>query len=405
MKKFRFALPGLVTALVTGLLFAASASAADVTLSITVTNGIAELTAPQGSVPPGATPLPAAQCQSPAGTRTCTFKVPAGSAGAVSTISKAAPGNDGVRWGGACEGRLGIACAITVSADTQVSVGFGKVSPLQVEVAGGGTVTVGEYACREQVRCALRPVEGMPLTFTATPAVGHVFQGWSGPQACATAPVVAGVNGCSFAAAAGANLLKATFVRAKNVNVTLMVDATSVEVRNSPNATSPMAACTAKPGQKNTCTFAAPIQSALYVTALPVGPAQPPAVKGDPQAMLAIWGGACSGTSMTCALVADADKSVTVSVEKALSVSVSTKPQFGTVAGSLGGVCAGDCDFNQRIGTAVTLTAQPQPGIRLVEWRSTGSTTCVPVSPVACTLSPQAPGAATVWPVWGDMPR
>jgi len=75
------------------------------------------------------------------------------------------------------------------------------------------------------------------------------------------------------------------------------------------------------------------------------------------------WGGACTGTSPTCALTMDGPKSVTATFTTKFVLSVSNpSPQHGTVTSSPPGIdCGTDCSQPYDFGTSVTLTAHPDP--------------------------------------------
>ena len=112
-----------------------------------------------------------------------------------------------VAWGGACtpfgSNRV---CIVQMNGDRTVSATFAtNLVPVTVALAGSGTGRVtggpGNYYC--QPTCTAQIVLGTVMTFTASPAPGSLFGGWSAP--CAGTSTT-----CTFTVT-GATTLTATF--------------------------------------------------------------------------------------------------------------------------------------------------------------------------------------------------
>jgi hypothetical protein len=100
------------------------------------------------------------------------------------------------------------------------------------------------------------------------------------------------------------------------------------------------------------CTESYDLGTGVTLTAHPAG-----------DSVFAGWGGACTGTSPTCALTMDGPKSVTATFTTKFVLSVSKVSNgHGTVTSSPPGIdCGTDCSQPYDFGTSVTLTANPDP--------------------------------------------
>jgi hypothetical protein len=371
-------------------LAAAAAMAADVTLRVTVTNGTVGMGPPPGAAT--ANPLPTLTCDSPKGTKTCDFKVPAGSTGLLRARFTSA--GQSVRWGEACAYTLKDDCGLTVKADTQVTALIGATRQVTVDTTPGGRVTAGDLACVG--KCTLKTLDGAPVTFVATPDVGHVFAGWVQPPSCATPAAGTAPNTCVVTPADLRGPVQARFGRT-NVRPTLSLSVKSgtVTVKNDPKATTALAECKAADGQTSTCSVQVQAQTPLYLTvAAPSGPGVRPVGR------LVTWGGACSGGTDSCALMADGDKAVSVQTDSALEVRLLTDVSLGsaTARTSLGETCADNCTFTLPLGASMTVTAQAAPIRRFMGW-GPGSP-CATEKSTVCTLKATEAGAYRVMPIF-----
>ncbi|HEY0426786.1 MAG TPA: hypothetical protein VGC76_03165 [Pyrinomonadaceae bacterium] len=95
------------------------------------------------------------------------------------------------------------------------------------------------------------------------------------------------------------------------------------------------------------------------------------------------WGGACTGSALSCILSATDALGVTANFAQTFAVSVKTSGK-GSVTGSVGGInCGRTCSATVTQGTQATFTAVPDAGFRFVNW--TGGV-CSVTSPT-CTVA------------------
>jgi chitodextrinase len=92
------------------------------------------------------------------------------------------------------------------------------------------------------------------------------------------------------------------------------------------------------------------------------------------------WGGACTG--LVCALTIGADTSVTATFTTIVGSSTLTVAKAGTGAGRItsspaGLDCGSVCSASYPVGTAVTITATPDPGSTFAGWSDGGAATHV----------------------------
>jgi hypothetical protein len=86
------------------------------------------------------------------------------------------------------------------------------------------------------------------------------------------------------------------------------------------------------------------------------------------------WGGACSGSQLTCTVAVTGQVTVTATFKTIYTLSVSTNNP-GTITGTPAGIdrtinCGGTCSAKFIDGTIVTLTATPPAGKSFVNWSS-----------------------------------
>lgn len=207
-------------------------------------------------------------------------------AGTPATLT-ATPAADSVfaGWGGDCAGTGG--CSVTMDADAFVSALFDKKQfTLTVARAGSGTGTVsgGGIACGST--CATTQDIGTPVTLSATPDAGMVFSGWSG--ACT------GTAACTVTLNANTSVT-ATFAPAPAPSkYTLSV------TRSGPGS------ITSKPSGISCGTAC----SASFATGSSVTLTAKPSTRKN---VFLGWGGACSGTKLTCTVTMNGSKGVSAS--------------------------------------------------------------------------------------------
>ena len=100
----------------------------------------------------------------------------------------------------------------------------------------------------------------------------------------------------------------------------------------------------------------------------------------------ASWGGACSGSSPTCDLLVDADKTVSASFEATSHLLTVARPQNGRVAGAgidCGSGTRADCEARPAAGATVRLTATADPNHLFAGWGGACSGTAPTCSVVA----------------------
>src|SRR5580700_7530269 len=187
-------------------------------------------------------------------------------------------------WGGACSGTG--ACSLTMDAAKSVTATFTQITyTLAVSVAGGqgGKVTSSPAGIDCGATCSASFNAGTPVTLTATPVSGWMFQGWSG--ACSGT----GTCGLIMDASKGAT---ATFTQITYTLAVSVAGSQGGKVTSSPAGIDCGAACSASFNSG----------TAVTLTATPLS-----------GWMFQGWGGACSGTG-PCSLTMDAAKSATATL-------------------------------------------------------------------------------------------
>jgi hypothetical protein len=94
------------------------------------------------------------------------------------------------------------------------------------------------------------------------------------------------------------------------------------------------------------------------------------------------WGGACTGTSLTCTVTLSAATTVTAAFDVRQETITVTKAGTGNGVVSstpLGIACGSDCAADFDYGTVVTLSASPAPGSTFAGWSGacTGTADCM----------------------------
>lgn len=130
-------------------------------LSVTVVGGGTVTSSPAGISCPG----------------TCTASFSGGTV--VTLTATPGAGTSFIGWSGACTGTGG--CVITMNAANSVTATFGVVAfPLNVSVAGSGTVTSSPGGISCPASCTANFNSGTSVTLSAVAASGFAFAGWSG---------------------------------------------------------------------------------------------------------------------------------------------------------------------------------------------------------------------------------
>jgi hypothetical protein len=255
-------------------------------------------------------------------------------------------------WSGDCIGNG--ACTLTMTGGKQVFAYFSKGGqPLVVAKAGSGSGAVSSVpagiACG--VTCQASFATGSTVTLTVSANTGSTFAGWSG--ACTgTGPCVVTMSGYQY--------VTATFNRAGHPLTVSKSGTGSGPVTSSPAGIECGSACTNY--------FAAGSTVTLTVTP-------------NAGSAFAGWSGACSGTG-SCVVTMDAAKNVTATINRADPLLTVTKAGTGSgpVTSNPAGIsCGTTCAARFPPGSAVTLTATPNPGSSFAGWSGacTGTSSCV----------------------------
>ena len=172
----------------------------------------------------------------------------------------------------------------------------------------GGSGTVTATGGNTTVNCAISDAgatgacgdiydkkDGSQITFTATPAAGSKFVGWSGP--------CSGTGPCQFQAAMPPNVpvLAASFAPAAEFKLTVTNRSLGDGVITSNPSGINCAATPDLPLGRGTCTLTLPAGTVVTLTEAP-----------GTQNTFGGWTGACTGTSTTCQVTLDQDRSVAV---------------------------------------------------------------------------------------------
>jgi alpha-tubulin suppressor-like RCC1 family protein len=288
---------------------------------------------------------------------TCTADFPYNEV--VRLTAVAAPGSRFASWSqGSCLGNPFVdICDVRVDRIKNVNVAFALERTLDVSVGGGGgTVTGLGIDCPGD--CSEVRTHGSTTTYTATPAAGAIFMGWSG--ACTGMSLT-----CSVTMDAN-KTLTATFGYGLSINKGASDNGSVAVSFGGFNCTS------------SWCDFAIPANTEVTLTATP-----------SAGWVFDGWSGACSGTG-TCTVTMNQARSVTAAFKGASSVTlVTTGSGYGDVNPRPQFFCGMSCSANYPTGTVLTFTATPNSGSVFTSWIG-----CDTVSGNQCTLT--ANGARTV---------
>ena len=249
-------------------------------------------------------------------------------------------------------GAVGHAAATTTTVRVQV-IGRGVVSDNKSSMNCGNGATV----------CRISYSGTGSVTFTAAPASGWTFNGWGADCSGATCDV-------DFDLDEGDHEVIATFDQSPDPgDKTLTVKANGDAEGDGGNISGESIDCDT--GDED-CTTDVTVGSTLTIVETP-----------DSGFVFGGWSGACSGTSRSCTLQMDDDKTATGSFRKPrLMVSVNGN---GTVTG--GGIActsgsSSGCSADEDSGQDVTLTATPGSGGSFTSWSG-----CTNTSGATCTVT------------------
>jgi uncharacterized repeat protein (TIGR01451 family) len=247
------------------------------------------------------------------------------------------------------------------------------VYKLTAVLTGNGTGTVtsdagldGPIAC--PTTCTASFLSGTSVNVTANPdAASSLLQSWSG--AC-----TGNTNPCTITMD-GDKTVTANIVLGKKLTATLAGTGTG--------------SVTSADGALNCASAASPC-TGLFLPGASV------ALTGNPDAnsFFGTWGGACSGTTNTCTVTMNADKSVSANFLLGMTLTVTLA---GTGAGSVtsnsGGIncAAGPCSATYLPGTVVALTAVPAGTSTFGNW----SGGCTGTDPKTCNVTMNVNQAVT----------
>jgi hypothetical protein len=202
----------------------------------------------------------------------------------VTLTAVAAAGSSFTGWSGACSG-ASATCTVTLDVARSVTATF-TLLPVQITVAkaglGSGSVTSSPAGIDCGTTCSASLANGTTVTLTAVAAAGSSFTGWSG--ACSGASATCTVT------LSVARSVTATFALLP-VHLTVTKDGTgSGTVKSTPAEIACGLTCEAD------------FTNGTLVTLTAV------AASGS---TFAHWGGACSGTALTCTVTLDVARAVT----------------------------------------------------------------------------------------------
>jgi endoglucanase len=223
---------------------------------------------------------------------------------------------------------------------------------------GTGTVTSSPTGINCGATCSANFANATSVTLTAAATAGSTFTGWSG-------------SGCTGTSTCTVSMTQARSVTA-NFNTSGQTFALTVTKNGTGTGT-----VTSSPAGINcgaTCTFSFPSTANVTLTAA--------AASGS---VFASWGGACSGTALTCTVATSQVRAVTATFNSSPTFPLSITKMgtgAGTVSSSPAGVnCGTTCSANFATNTSVTLTAAVSTGSTFAGWSGacTGTGACTVV--------------------------
>jgi hypothetical protein len=171
-------------------------------------------------------------------------------------------------WSGSCTGTA--PCTITLDRATSVTADFAPSATLTIRRDGNGTVHSDPAGIDCGATCEVAFAQGTDVTLTAQGGRDSFFAGWNRP--------CSGTESCRLTLKQNTTV-SAVFTQYPTLNLTVTGDKGAGLVTSAPSGISCSASCTAAfpPGTAVTLTVSA--------TSDPIG---------------VVWGGACSGGSLTC---------------------------------------------------------------------------------------------------------
>jgi hypothetical protein len=259
-------------------------------------------------------------------------------------------------WSGACSG-TGL-CTVTMTQAQAVTATFSAGNyTLTITKAGNGTVTSSPAGINCGNDCSEAYSYNTLVTLTATPDTGSTFSGWGG-------------------ACSGTGLCIVTMTQAQTVTATFSTPTTYALIVSKSGTGS--CTVTSSPAGINCGTDCSELYSHNTSVVLTAAPATGSTFDG--------WGGACSGTSPSCALTMNQAQAVTATcspVNYTLTVSTAGTGT-GMVTSSPDGInCGNDCNEAYSYNTPVALTPIPAAGSTFSGW----SGACSGTGPCTVTMA------------------
>ncbi|MEE2901751.1 MAG: hypothetical protein VYC39_05445 [Myxococcota bacterium] len=294
----------------------------------------------------------------------CTTRVEVGT----ELVFEAQP-NPGARflgWTGPCNASSK-SCRFSVSEDVTVRASFRKLGTLlRTEVEGGGVVTSEPEGIDCGKACEYDFSEGTTVTLTAVADPGHNFSVWTG---CTNVPTSTPV--IEVPIEKNPISCKASFV----------ITSRSLEVTRPRGGR-----VRSQPGDIDCARSGGVCRSSFnYGTPLQL------LAEASPGHRFIAWDNGCTGTSTTCDLVMDDNKTVTAQFQAdALNLSVSVTGGLGKVVSQPTGIdcdenSTGACSYDYPFGTELTLEAIARPDYEFIRWR--GAPSCDRLPSCALTVT------------------
>ena len=272
----------------------------------------------------------------------------------VTLTATATAGSVFTGWSGDCSGTDD--CTLTMNANKNVTATFKLARVLTVSKSGSGSGTVTSdpagISCGSD--CSQIYADGASVVLTATATAGSVFTGWSGDCSGSS-------SNCTLTMSADKNVT-ATFTPVRTLTVT-RIGPIANKIISDPDGISCSFDCAEDYVDGASVTLTAiPTLDAIFIG----------------------WSGDCSGASVTCTVIMDANKNVTATFKPARKLTVTkTGAGSGTVTSDPSGInCGADCAKNFLLNTHVTLTATADAGSIFTGW----SGDCTGTS-VTCTVT------------------
>lgn len=292
----------------------------------------------------------------------CSHKYPRGTK--ITLNAQAAEGHYLSDWGGPCNGNAAN-CSFTLKNDTYVYVTlppYNYAFNLNKTGVGNGTVTgrynewYDDFNCDENCVFVNRNYNyGTKLVLTAEAKPGSIFAGWSG--ACT------GTN----------RVCTLTIKAAKEVTATFTPPGHAVTTNKIGDGTGKITSNPAGINCGNDCAETYDHDEAVTMSAT-----------ADPGSVFIGWGGACTGSSTTCAFVVNGERQLAAAFvveqpgEHALTV-VKSGNGRGTVSSEQTGIaCGSNCAETFSHGEVVILEATPDADSAFAGWSGpcTGTGAC-----------------------------